>query len=92
MVLMYDNLLLHCFNNQLLQLCMACTVWSDLVIKPAFVCFGKCATQMVTNEKQRKTELTITRCFLKTNKSWIDFRPLTKIGVSANIDRPWNNS
>ena len=29
-----------------------------LVIRPVSVCSGKCTTQMMTNEKQRKTELT----------------------------------
>ena len=40
---------------------------------------------MVTNEKQRKTELTITRCFLKTDKSWIDYRTLTKTGTKNDF-------
>ena len=26
----------------------------------------------------------------KTDKSWIDYRALTKTGLSANIDRPCN--
>ena len=36
-----------------------------------------------------KTELT-TRCFRKTDKSWIDYRALTKICLSANINGPCN--
>ena len=28
----------------------------------------------------------LTRCFLKTDKSWIDYRALTKISPSINID------
>ena len=38
---------------------------------------------MVTNEKQN---LLITKCFIKTNESWIDYRALTKTGLLANID------
>lgn len=38
---------------------------------------------MLTNEI-KNTELT------KSNKSWIDFRAQTKIGLLANIDRPCN--
>ena len=34
--------------NQLLQLCMACTAWSDSAIKLVSVIFGKCTTLMVT--------------------------------------------
>ena len=44
-----------------LQLCMA--VWSDSVIRPVLVCSGKYPTQMGTNEKQRKTELTNNKMF-----------------------------
>ena len=33
-------------------------VLSDLVFRPIWVPSGKCTTQMVTNEKQGKTELT----------------------------------
>ena len=61
-----------------------------LVIRPVLVCSSKCTTQMVTNEKQRKKNWRVTRCFLKTNKSWIDYGVLTKIGLSSNIDRPCN--
>ena len=49
---------LQFFKNQLLQLRMAFTVCSDLVIRPVLVCSGKCTNQIVTNEKQRKHELT----------------------------------
>ena len=52
--------LLYVFNIQLLQLCTTCTLWFDLVIRPILVCFGKFIIRMVTNEKQRKTELTNT--------------------------------
>ena len=36
-------------------------------------------TRIVTNENQRNTELT------KTDKSWINYRALTKTGLSDNI-------
>ena len=45
---------------------------------------------MVTNEKQRKLNWRTTRCLIKTDKSRIDYRTLTKIGLSANIDGPCN--
>ena len=34
-------------QNQLLQLCMARTVYSDVIIRPVSVRSGKCTTQMV---------------------------------------------
>ena len=41
------------------------------------------------DEKQRKTELwPVTIFFLKTVKSWIDYRARPRIGLSANIDAP----
>ena len=44
---------------------------------------------MVTYEKQRNTELTNNQMFPE-NQSWIDYRALTQIGLSANIDRKCN--
>ena len=41
-------------------------------------------------KKKEKNGMTNTRCVLKTDKSWTDYRTLTKIGLSANIDRPCN--
>ena len=41
------------FENQVLQLCMAPSVWPDPVIRPVSVCSGKCTAHMVSNEKQR---------------------------------------
>ena len=41
-------------DNQLLQLCMARTVWSDRVIRLVWVSSGKFSTCTVTSEKQRK--------------------------------------
>ena len=56
---------------------MTCTVWSDSVIRPILVS-SSFTTQMVINEKQKKD----------TDKSCINYRTLTKIGLSANIDEP----
>ena len=72
--------------NQLLQLCTARVVWSDSIISPVSIRSGKCTIQMVT----KKLNGPITRCFSKTHKSWIDYRALTKTGLSANINGPCN--
>ena len=44
---------------------------------------------MVSDEKQRKIELKltlrITRCFLKTNKSWIEYSAFHKIWLSLTL-------
>ena len=40
---------------------------------------------MVTNENQRKFRLIY---YPETDKSWIDYRVLTKIGLSDNTDGP----
>ena len=50
-----------------------------------------CSGKFIFMENRQKLKRPITRCFLKTDKSWIDYRALTKIGLSANIDRPYNN-
>ena len=42
------------FINKLMQFCTARTVWSDPVIRPVLVRFGKCTIRMVTNKKLRK--------------------------------------
>ena len=42
---------------------------------------------MVTNEKQKTSEIYYPN-FLKTDKSWIDCRSLTKTGLPPNIDGP----
>ena len=39
----------------------------------------------VTNEKQRKLNCPITKCFLKTDKSWSDYKALIKIGLSPTL-------
>ena len=41
----------------------------------------------MTNEKTEKLNRPKTRCFLKTDKSWTDYRSLTKTGLLANVDR-----
>ena len=48
------QILFECSSNQLLELCMVFTVWSDPVIRPVSVHSSKFTTGM---EKQRKTEL-----------------------------------
>ena len=40
------------------MLCTAHTLWLNPVIRPVFVRSGECTTQMATNEKQRKIDLT----------------------------------
>ena len=59
----FKNFTIVTYYNQLLQLCIASTVWSDPIIRPISVRFGKFTTRMVPNEKQRKTELTCNYIF-----------------------------
>ena len=40
--------------------------------------------------KNRERLNSTTKCFLKTNKNWIDYIALTNIGQSDNIDGPRN--
>ena len=53
---------------------------------------GKITARMVTNEKQIKLNRQKTRRFLKTDKSWINYRALTKIGLLASIDWSCNQA
>ena len=48
---------------------------------------------MVTNEKKKKKnrENSGRLTTLKTDKNWIDYRALAKIGIPANIDGPYNS-
>lgn len=59
---------------------------------PIRVRSGKFTTHTVTDEKQRKTDLTKTKCFLGSNKSWIEYKSLSKISLSANIDGSCSNT
>ena len=65
---------------------MSHTVLSDPVIRPVSVRSGKCTTSMVANKDRVKLNYPITRCYLETDKSWIDYSSLTKIDLSAYID------
>ena len=76
------------YFNQLMQLSMASTVWPGPVVKFVSVRSVKSTAQMMTNEKQRKTELKY--LFLQNYKRWTDYKSLTKTGLSTNIDRPCN--
>ena len=46
----------------------------------------------MTDEKQRKRYIPITRCFLETDNNLTDYKAPTKIGLSVNIDGPCRNS
>ena len=50
---------------------------------------------MVTNVNQGKAELTYEKnrkCFVKIDKSWVNYKALTKIGLLPKIDGPCNES
>ena len=66
-------------------------ILSYLEIRTVLVRSGRFTTRMVTNEKQKKLNIPITRCYPKTDKSWIDYRALTKYGLSASIDELCNH-
>ena len=66
-------------------------IWSDPVIRSVSVRSGL-LTVLRPMKSGKKLNGPVTRCFLKTDKSWTDDRSLTKIGLSANIYRPCNNT
>ena len=73
------------FLNQLLQLWTAHTISSDPIVRSDSVRSGNFTTVMVNNEIQRNSGNFPT---LISDKSLIDYRTLTKIGLPANIDGP----
>ena len=72
-----------------MQLCMSHIVWSDAVSVHSGITHivtskktpkNKTKQKKKTNKKKKKTEKSL------TDQSWIDYRALPKIGVSANMD------
>ena len=76
-------------QNDLISCCSHARLaqfFSYTEIRPVLVRSGRFSTRVVTNEKQKKLNIPITRCYFKIDKSWIGYRSLTKQGFSANID------
>ena len=86
--------------NQLLQLCTACTVcfWSEkrLVSHQSYSqgIEEGCLSHTRFADWQRPVKnggsgnWPTTRCFLNNSRNWLDYRALTKTGISPNIVGP----
>ena len=60
---------------------------SDSLIRPDSAPSGKFTSLCTPTKNRENSGKFIT---LKTDNSWIDYRALTKIGLPANIDGPYN--